>query len=136
MGPIFFTLAYSPKGLLALLHLNLQGVTEVDTDPKGKFVSFMVTLSNDRVLWVDAPSGNSTKKQLDRRRYLEWLQNKDIKNKVKGNENKIILRDVNCTLCKMERDGGNTDFTDAVSIMLCQKSSWVMGSWVYGEGRT
>ena len=38
------------KGMLFLLHLGLEGITEVDTDPKGRFVSFKVTPSNDRVL--------------------------------------------------------------------------------------
>ena len=42
------------KGFLVLLHLGLEGVTEVDTDPKGRFVSFEVTLSNDRVFCVYA----------------------------------------------------------------------------------
>ena len=31
------------KGLFALLHSDPQGITEVDTDPKGGFVSFKVT---------------------------------------------------------------------------------------------
>ena len=28
------------KGMLFLLHLGLEDITEVNTDPKGKFVSF------------------------------------------------------------------------------------------------
>ena len=39
---------YSP----VLLHLGLEGVTEVDTNSKGRFVSFKVTPSNDRVLYT------------------------------------------------------------------------------------
>ena len=31
------------KGLLILLHPSLEGITEVNTDPKGGFVSFKVT---------------------------------------------------------------------------------------------
>ena len=54
------------KGLLALLHLGFEGVTEIDTDPKGRLVSFKVTHSNDKVLCVYAPSGDSTKGQLAR----------------------------------------------------------------------
>ena len=55
LGAIFFSPGDShTKGLLALLHLGLEGVTEVDTDPKGMFVSFKVTPSNDRVLCVYA----------------------------------------------------------------------------------
>ena len=38
------------KRLLILLHLGLEAVPEVDIDPKGRFVSFKVTPSNDRVL--------------------------------------------------------------------------------------
>ena len=40
--------------MLLLLDLGLEGVTEVETDPKGNFVSFKVTPSNDRVLCVYA----------------------------------------------------------------------------------
>ena len=44
MGPIFFSPRDShPKGSLVLLHLRVEGITEVDTDLKGRFVSFMVT---------------------------------------------------------------------------------------------
>ena len=55
LGAIFSSPGDShTKGLLALLHLGLEGVTEVDTDPKDRFVSFKVTPSNDRVLCVYA----------------------------------------------------------------------------------
>ena len=44
MGPIFFSPGDShTKRLLVLLHLSLEGITEVDTDPKDMFVSFKVT---------------------------------------------------------------------------------------------
>ena len=36
--------------MLVLLHLGLEGITEVDTVPKGRFLSIEVTPSNDRVL--------------------------------------------------------------------------------------
>ena len=52
---IFFSPGDShTKRLLVLLNLGLEGVTKVDTDPKGRFVSFKVTPSNDRVLCVYA----------------------------------------------------------------------------------
>ena len=55
MGAIFLSPGDSDtKGLLLLLHLGLEGVTEVETDLKGKFVSFKVIPSNDRVLCVYA----------------------------------------------------------------------------------
>ena len=38
-----------------MLHPGLEGITEVDINPKERFVSFNVTLSNDRVLFVYAP---------------------------------------------------------------------------------
>ena len=60
--PIFFSPGdCHTKGFLALLHMALEGITEVGTDPKGRFVTFKVTLSNGRVLWVYASLGHSTK---------------------------------------------------------------------------
>ena len=38
--------------MLFLLHLGLEGITEVDTYLKGSFVSFKVTPSNDSSLFV------------------------------------------------------------------------------------
>ena len=38
--------------MLFLFHLSLEGVTEVDTDPKGRFVSFRITTSNESSLFV------------------------------------------------------------------------------------
>ena len=55
LGAIFFSPGDShTKGLLVLLYLGIEGVTEVDTDPKGRFASFKVTPSNERVLYVYA----------------------------------------------------------------------------------
>ena len=73
--------------MLAQLHLGLEGVTEVDTDPKGRFVSFKVTLSNNRVLCACAPSGHSTREQLIKGRFFEGLWIID-----EGNENKFYLQ--------------------------------------------
>ena len=67
LGAIFFSPEDShAKGLLILLHLDLVGVTEVYTDPKGRFVSFKVTRSNDKSLYVFAPAWHSTREQLAR----------------------------------------------------------------------
>ena len=82
--------------MLFLLHLSLEGVTEVDTDRKGRFVSFKVTTSNESS--VCAPSGYSTKEQLARGHFFEGLQNY-MQNKKEGNENKM-LGDLNCTMIK------------------------------------
>ena len=46
--------------------MGLKGVTDVDTDPKGGFLSFRVTLFNNRVLCVFTTSGHSTREQLVR----------------------------------------------------------------------
>ena len=47
------------KGLLVLLHLVLKGITEVDTNPKRRFVSFKVIPSNDSVQNQGTALGNS-----------------------------------------------------------------------------
>ena len=35
-----------------MVHLGLEGITEVDTDPEGRFVSFRVTTFNESSLFV------------------------------------------------------------------------------------
>ena len=58
----FFSLGDShTKGCLPCFIWNLK----IETDPKGRFVSFKFTPSNHRVLCVYAPSVYSTRKQLD-----------------------------------------------------------------------
>ena len=48
LGPIFFSPGEShTKGLLILLHPDLEGVTEVDIDPKRRFASVNVTPFNN-----------------------------------------------------------------------------------------
>ena len=91
--------------MLFLLHLGLEGITKVDTDLKGRFVSFKVTPSKNR-FW--ARSGYSTRKQLARMggHFFEGLQNY-MQNKNEGNENKIIIGDLHCTMDKIDRDGEN-----------------------------
>ena len=58
---IIFPIFFSPgdthtKEMLFLLHLGLECVTEVDTDPKERFVSFKVTTSNEGSLLVPLQS--------------------------------------------------------------------------------
>lgn len=63
--PIFFFPGDThSKGMLVLLHLLFDEITKTDTDPKGRFVSFKVTSSNNRVLSIYAPSGHSIREQL------------------------------------------------------------------------
>ena len=65
--------------LLVLPHPVHEG--EVDTDSKGRFVTFKVTLSNDKFLCVYDPSGHSTRYQLVRERFFEGLQTYNMENK-------------------------------------------------------
>ena len=107
LGRISFSLGGShTKRLLFLLHPGLEGITEVDTDQKRRFVPFKVTLSNDGVLCVYAPSGYNTKEQLTRGRFFKGLE-KYMENKNEGNKIKIIRRGFSCTMDKMDRYGGN-----------------------------
>ena len=137
MGPIFFSPGDSyTKGLLVLLHSGLEGITEVDTDPKGGSVPFKVysTPSNDRVICVYGPSGYNTREQLARGHFFKGLQNY-MENKNEGNENKIILGDFNCTMDKMDRYGGNK--TQRL-YRCCSNYALIVdnGLRIYGEGRT
>ena len=66
-------------------------------------MSFKVTPSNESPVF--APSGYSTREQLATGTILKgaiYIQNKD-----EGNYNKIMLGDLNCTMDKIDRDGGN-----------------------------
>ena len=45
-----------------VLHLDLEGITETDTDPEGKFVSFKVTTSNKSSLFVPLQAISGLKK--------------------------------------------------------------------------
>ena len=74
LGPIFFCPKDShTKGLLVLFYLSLEGINEVGTDPKGRFVSFKVTPFNDRFLCVYAPSGCNTREKLAKGCLFEGL---------------------------------------------------------------
>ena len=107
MGPIFSSPGDShTEGLLVLLHPSSEGVTEVDTDAKRRFVSFKVTPFNNKVLSVYAPSWHSTREQVASKRFFEGLQIY-MGNKNEGNEKEIILGDFNCSMDKMDRDVGN-----------------------------
>ena len=135
MGTIFFSPGDSrTKGLVALLHLGPEGITEVKTDPKGRFMSFKATPSNDRVLCVYAPPGYSTREQLTRGRFFEGLENY-MEIEKEGNENEIILGDFICTMDKTQRDGRNKTFYRCRFNYALSKL--IMLDWrIYGEGRT
>ena len=89
--------------MLFLLHPSLEGVTEVDTDPKGRSVSFKGTTSNDISLFVPlqgiAPENC-------------WLGGTFLKDykiickiKMREMKKKIMLGDFNCAIDKIDRDG-------------------------------
>ena len=61
-----------------------------------------------------------------------------MQNKNEGNENKIILGDLNCNMGRSDRDGEKKtqDFIGAIPITVCQNSWWIMGLKIYGEERT
>ena len=103
--PIFFSPGYThAKGMLFLLHLGLEGVTEVDTDPKKRFVSFKVTISNEGSLLVPLQSIAPESSWLGGA-FLKYY--KKICKIKEGNENKIMLGVLNCTMDKIDRDGEN-----------------------------
>ena len=71
LGSNFFSLGDShTKECLSCFIWHLK----IDTDAKGRFVSFKVTPSNGRVLCVYVPSGCSTREQLDSGCFFEGLQ--------------------------------------------------------------
>ena len=93
LGSIFLSPGRShTKGVIAQLHSGLEGVT----DPKRRFVSYKVTLSNNRVLCFCIHSRHNIREQPVRGRFFESLQN--------SMENKW---DFNITMDKMDSDGGN-----------------------------
>ena len=102
MGPIFL----SPGDLVAQLHPGFGGLTEFDTNPKSRFLSFKITPSNDRGQGGYALSGYSTREQVARGHFFEGMQS-SMENKNEENENKIILGDFNFAMDEMDRYGGN-----------------------------
>ena len=102
------------KGLLVLLHLGLEGITEVKTNPKWRFIYCFYALS-----------GHSTRKQLAKGRSFEGLQNY-MEIKKEGNVNKIIPGDFNCTMDKMERDSKNKALYRCHFNYSLSNSSWLL----------
>ena len=87
---IFFSPGDShTKGMLFLLHLGFEGITEVETDPKRMFVFFKVTAFNENSLFMPL-QGVAPENSWLEGRFFEGLQNY-MQNKYKGNENKIML---------------------------------------------
>ena len=91
--------------MLFLIHLGLESITEADIDPEGRFVSFKVAPSNDSSLFVPL-KGIAPENSWLGGCFFEGLQNY-MQNKNEGNENKIIIGDLNCTMDKIDRDGEN-----------------------------
>ena len=60
-----------------------------------------------------------------------------MENKSDENENKIILRDFNSTIDKMDKDGRNkTQRFYRCGSNYALSKFWIMGSRIYGKGRT
>ena len=90
--------------MLFLLHLGLEGVTEVDTDPKERFVSLKVTTSNEGSLFVPLHSIAPESSWLGGA-FLKYY--KKICKIKEGNENKKMLGVLNCTMDKIVRVSEN-----------------------------
>ena len=88
-----------------MLHLGFKGITEVDTDPERRIVSFKVTTSNESSLFMPF-QGIAPENSWLGGAFFEGLQYY-MQNKNEGNENKIMLGDLNCTMDKIDRDGEN-----------------------------
>ena len=107
IGPhLFLSWRYSHKGILFLLLLSLEGITEVDTDAKARFVSFKITPSNESSLFVPIKGIAPENSWLGGGDFYEGLQNY-MQNKNEGNEKKIMLGDLNCATDKIDRNGEN-----------------------------
>ena len=78
--------------MLFVLHLGLKGITEVDTDPERRIVSFKVTTSNESSLFMPL-QGIAPENGWLGGAFFEGLQNY-MQNKNEGNENKIIIGDL------------------------------------------
>ena len=91
--------------MLFELHLGLEVITEVDTDPERRFVSFKTTTSNESSLFVPL-QGIAPERAEQRGRFFQGLQNY-MQNKNEGNENEIMFGDLNCTMDIIDRDGEN-----------------------------
>ena len=90
-------------------------MTEVDTDPKGRFVLFRVTRYNNKVLWVSATSGHNTREQLVRGRSFDRLQNYMKKN-VREMKTKLYLKTLKLKWIKLTEivETKYKDFVDVV----------------------
>ena len=75
LGPIFYSSGGTfTKGILVLLHPGFDHVSDIDTDPKERFVSFKVAPSDDRAFCIYVSWGNNNRQQLARGCFFERLQ--------------------------------------------------------------
>ena len=137
LGPIFFSPVDShTKGSLVLLHPAPEGITEVDTDPKGRFVSFkVISLPLMTECYVLMPfqrvaPGNSWLGGISLKEYkIIW------KIKMKEMKKKKILGDFICSMDTMDRYGGNKTLR-LYRCCFCYALNVDNGLRIYGEGRT
>ena len=64
--------------------------------------------------------------------FFERLQNY-MENKNKGNENKLIIGDFNCTMDKMDRDGGNKNYEEVRRTYRC-RCNYTMSKLIVDKG--
>ena len=100
-------MGWAPSFYLLKIYASSESwkISKVDTDPKGRFRSSKVSSSNESSLFVplqgiahQRPAGYEA---------LFWSTTKLYANKSEGNENKIMLGDLNSTMDKIDRDSEN-----------------------------
>ena len=104
MIPSFSLLEIVTEKEYSFLFISIFKISEVDTDLKGRFVSFKLTPFNESSLLVPLHGIAPESSWLGS--LFEGLQN-HTQNKNKGSENKKMLGDLNCTKDKIDRNGEN-----------------------------
>ena len=139
LGPTLFSC--HTKELLVLLLPGLEDVRNGDTNPKWRFTYLKFTHSNDRVFCARALSGHKTRNSwlgsISLKDYkLIWkIEVREMKTK-QYLENLIVLW-INWTdMVEFYRFLSHKDFYIFGSNYVLQNSTWIIGSRIYGEGKT
>ena len=137
MGSIFFSSGDShTRGLLVLLHLSLEGITKVETDPKGGLclLRLLHSLLMTEFSVFKPLSGHSTRENLASGWSFKGIQSY-MENKNDRNENKTTPGGFNDSIDKMDRYDGNKT---QMIYRLCSNYALIVDNYlrVYGEGIT